>query len=100
MNEGKEIGKEARLIDRYLSDALSGSERQEFLDRLDVDAGFRDRVVVRKMLVDGIRHAADVELKEEFSTHTTFPVNFPVPPSIIWVEIKSPARKSRRGQFK
>ncbi len=65
MNEGKEIGKEARLIDRYLSDALSGSERQEFLDRLDVDAGFRDRVVVRKMLVDGIRHAADVELKEE-----------------------------------
>lgn len=64
-----ELDKDGRLIDRYLADSLSGSERQAFIDRLDSDLAFRDRVLFRRLLVDGIRLAADQtvcrEIEEE-----------------------------------
>lgn len=63
--EQQEYDKEARLIDRYIDGSLTGIERQDFIDRMDMDIAFRDRVVFRNLLSEGIRFASDEQLKEE-----------------------------------
>jgi len=57
------ISPEIRLwIDRYLNGQLSGSELQEFMERLEKDESFRREVSFQNLLVEGIRAAADDEL--------------------------------------
>lgn len=55
MNQVRE--EDRLLIDRYLSNGLSGTELHEFMSRLDTDAAFRDEVVFQNLLVDAIREA-------------------------------------------
>ena len=65
MMEQQQHDKEDRLIDRYLDGSLTGVERQEFIDRMDAEVAFREAVAFRNLLTDGIRLAADDEIKAE-----------------------------------
>lgn len=57
--------KDGRLIDRYLHRLLSGAELKDFEDRLRTDVSFRQRVEIRKSIVEGIRISADEVLTDK-----------------------------------
>lgn len=57
------IAAENRLIDRYINGTLTGVERTEFIEKMDKDSGFRDRVAFRNAVVEGIRAASDQQLQ-------------------------------------
>ena len=59
------IDKQNRLIDRYVNGSLTGVELQEFMDRLAADVTFRETVAFRNLLIEGVRFAADEEIKAE-----------------------------------
>lgn len=48
---------ERLLIDRYLSNSLSGTELKDFMDRLESDADFRNEVSFQNLIAEAIRHA-------------------------------------------
>lgn len=50
------------LIDRYLDGQLSGTELQQFLDRLEKDEDFRKKVSVQNLLIEGIRRQTEQNL--------------------------------------
>ena len=61
--ERMEKESENRLIDRYINGTLTGVERKDFIDRMEQDVKFRDRVVFRNAVVDGIKTAANQKVK-------------------------------------
>ncbi|HNP98101.1 MAG TPA: hypothetical protein PKK99_03555 [Bacteroidia bacterium] len=52
------------LIERYLSGALSGLELQQFMERLEQDHAFQQRVSFQNLLQEGIAQADDIRLEE------------------------------------
>jgi len=63
------ISPEIRMwIDRYLNGQLSGSDLQDFMQRLESDNSFQQEVSFQNLLVEGIRQAADQELIDRVVT--------------------------------
>jgi hypothetical protein len=69
----KNLREEERiLIDRYLSNSLSGTELKEFLDRLESDADFRREVVFQNLIVEAIRTADQSRLESAIVEATRY----------------------------
>ena len=58
------LPEERLLIDRYLEGHLSGIELQEFMECLETEAVFRERVSMQNLLVEGIIICADKDLQD------------------------------------
>jgi hypothetical protein len=60
------------LIDRYLSNSLSGTELKQFIDRLDSDSAFREEVVFQNLIVEAIREADQQRLEASIIESTRY----------------------------
>jgi tetratricopeptide (TPR) repeat protein len=54
----------SEIINLYLSGQLQGAELQQFINRIQTDASFRQEVELQQMLIGSIHHAGKIKLRE------------------------------------
>lgn len=63
---------EKSLIDRYLSDSLTGSELSAFISKMNSTPEFKSRVEMHRVLIKGIQYAEDGRLTNMLEKHINY----------------------------
>ena len=69
------VERDLELLDDYLSNRLSGSEKEAFEKQIDADPELKNEFQAQQQLIEGIKNARAVELKAMLK-------NVPVPPMV------------------